>query len=155
MISSLLDPSHIYLRIWPPVLPPSQSHWQNARVDQENCVGRFVTATADLSPGSVVLKDQPYVKVLSKERRHTHCASCFRALQRSVPCRNHCRWRINYCSTRCEKAYWNALHHWLCRLDAIDKYDDTLILAFHAYTIQVTKHELSLYSYHHRVIHPL
>lgn len=140
MISSRLDPSHLDLRVWPPTSSPAlqSSSWINARIDQDARVGRFVTATADLAPGSLVLSEkQPYAKILSKERRSTHCANCFQALPRRIPCRNRCRWRVTYCSLRCEKVHWNKLHRWLCQLDAIDRYDDTFLLAFHAYTIQV------------------
>lgn len=140
MISSRLDPSHLDLRVWPPTCSPAlqSSSWINARIDQDARVGRFVTATADLAPGSLVLSEkQPYAKILSKERRSTHCANCFQALPRRIPCRNRCRWRVTYCSLRCEKVHWNKLHRWLCQLDAIDRYDDTFLLAFHAYTIQV------------------
>ncbi|KAJ4456525.1 putative histone-lysine N-methyltransferase ASHR1 [Paratrimastix pyriformis] len=70
--------------------------------------GRHAVAVHALSPGDVVLCEQPYAYVLSKDHRETHCAYCLAPIERPSRC-SKCHLTF-YCSLECQRKDWGTGH---------------------------------------------
>lgn len=129
-----LGPAHIDPRVWPrPQHSAAKWHPSCAVVDSPT-VGRHVVAQHSINPGTVLVSEYPYLQYLYPPHRPTHCANCFRQ-NTSWKCRNQsCKWRVSYCSSQCERRYWQIIHQWFCSLPELqDLFDADALLAWQAY----------------------
>jgi len=74
--------------------------------------GRFFIATKDLSPGDVILKEEPYAAVLETVFRVNHCAYCLKKTSTPIPC-FECA-TVQFCSEFCRDEGWTNYHKFEC-----------------------------------------
>lgn len=60
---------------------------ESLEVRENDEYGRYIATTKDLSPGDVVVMEEPFYKVLDIELRHTRCAVCLQQNSLNlIPC---------------------------------------------------------------------
>ncbi|CAB3379681.1 Hypothetical predicted protein [Cloeon dipterum] len=69
------------------------------RVENDDFYGRKVVAVQDISPGEVILVEEPAVSSLKNDSEWTHCAQCYKFCLSLMPCET-CR-KISFCSDEC------------------------------------------------------
>merc|ERR1719461_2548511 len=74
--------------------------------------GRAFIATQDLSPGDVILREEPYAAVLESVFRVNHCAHCLKKTPTPIPC-FECA-TVQYCCETCRDLAWNEYHSTEC-----------------------------------------
>ncbi|KAI7871285.1 hypothetical protein BDF14DRAFT_1765416 [Spinellus fusiger] len=130
-----LGPHHVALILDPTHVP--EASWEDIESggSRTNPLGFNITAKCPINPGTMVLKERPYLKFLHPSYRISHCTNCFHQLKHRIKCRNsQCRWSIMYCSPECEEDYWtNGIHHLLCRLPEARRFSQQVLMAFEGY----------------------
>ncbi|XP_065336903.1 SET and MYND domain-containing protein 4-like [Cloeon dipterum] len=78
------------------------------RVETDGFYGRKVVAAQDISPGEVILVEEPVVSSLKNDSEWTHCAQCYKFCLSLMPCET-CR-KISFCSDECKSASTAGVH---------------------------------------------
>lgn len=89
---------------------PSASNGIDLRFSPDK--GRYFVATQDLSPGDVVLREEPYAAVLEAIFRVNHCAYCLKKTATPIPC-YECA-TVQFCCESCRDMSWNEYHSIEC-----------------------------------------
>jgi len=74
--------------------------------------GRYFIATRDLSPGDVILREEPFAAVLESVFRVNHCGHCLRKTSTPIPC-YECA-TVQYCCETCRDLAWEQYHSVEC-----------------------------------------
>ncbi|KAK2584344.1 hypothetical protein KPH14_006734 [Odynerus spinipes] len=69
--------------------------------DEGGDIGRHAVATRDISPGEVLIVEQPHCALLLAEYRLSHCHLCFTRIFAPTPAACNACSCVAYCSTRC------------------------------------------------------
>lgn len=65
-------------------------------VREDEVYGRFIATTKDLSPGDIVVMEEPFYKVVDAEQRHERCAVCLKQNKYNLfPCEKCCDGELN------------------------------------------------------------
>eukprot|EP00096_Caligus_rogercresseyi_P010373 TRINITY_DN3755_c0_g1_i1.p1 TRINITY_DN3755_c0_g1~~TRINITY_DN3755_c0_g1_i1.p1 ORF type:complete len:831 (-),score=261.39 TRINITY_DN3755_c0_g1_i1:283-2775(-) len=105
----------------PDVEVPELSYGANPRMPSASLVidlrfspdkGRYFVANQDLTPGDVILREEPYAAVLESVFRSNHCAHCLKKTPTPIPC-CECS-TVQYCGETCRDLSWNEYHKIEC-----------------------------------------
>ncbi|CAL8101180.1 unnamed protein product [Orchesella dallaii] len=96
-----------------PVIPCAENF---VEIRQDEVKGRQLVVTRDIPPGTTMVVEQPYVKVLKNSLKWdmNHCHYCFRRIRGGggIPC-SGCVFEI-YCSTECLQEASKRYHKYEC-----------------------------------------
>ncbi|KAI9025847.1 hypothetical protein CLU79DRAFT_66917 [Phycomyces nitens] len=119
-------------------IPANLCQWKHAQVVDErpDPKGRYVVTVDPVYPGTILLREQPFIKHLYHNYRHSHCTACFLPVKKPVRCRRSgCIWPLVFCSAVCENENWETgIHSWLCQFPEAKQWDDDILLALDGYT---------------------
>ncbi|CAB4057193.1 unnamed protein product [Lepeophtheirus salmonis] len=105
----------------PDVEVPELTYGSNPRMPSASIVidlrfspekGRYFVANRDLTPGDVILREEPYAAVLESVFRSNHCAHCLKKTPTPIPC-CECS-TVQYCGETCRDLSWNEYHKIEC-----------------------------------------
>lgn len=75
--------------------------------------GRYITTNEDIKPGSIVVVESPFEKVLSVDCIYQRCSNCFdKHLLNLIPCPN-CT-KAMFCSDKCMREAFERFHRFEC-----------------------------------------
>lgn len=75
--------------------------------------GRYITTNEDISPGSVIIVESPFVKILSSDCIYQRCTNCLaKQFFNLIPCPN-CT-KAMFCSDKCMREAFDCFHQFEC-----------------------------------------
>ncbi|KAG4069669.1 hypothetical protein HA402_014692 [Bradysia odoriphaga] len=75
--------------------------------------GRYIMTTKDIEPGSIIVVESPFEKVLSSDCIYQRCSNCFEKNSlHLIPCRN-CT-KTMFCSEKCSQEAFENFHRFEC-----------------------------------------
>eukprot|EP00095_Tigriopus_kingsejongensis_P007491 maker-scaffold580_size130538-snap-gene-0.31 protein:Tk07491 transcript:maker-scaffold580_size130538-snap-gene-0.31-mRNA-1 annotation:"set and mynd domain-containing protein 4-like" len=75
--------------------------------------GRHLIATEDISPGEILMVENPYSSILLPEFYSTHCQTCFHRTIAPIPC--WCCATVRFCCDECRSEAWERFHKVECQ----------------------------------------
>lgn len=82
------------------------------KIEQNQEMGRHIIAKRDIKPGEVLAVEEPYAKILLKDRYLTHCYNCLKPSYNLMPCVK-CP-LVFFCNENCREIAWNYYHRYEC-----------------------------------------
>lgn len=75
--------------------------------------GRHLVAAEDISPGEILIVENPYSSILLPEYYSTHCQTCFHRTIAPIPC--WCCATVRFCCDECRTEAWERFHKVECQ----------------------------------------
>jgi len=106
-----------------PQIPECERHSQFESLSDacdvvyDPCLGRYIVAKRDISPGEVILSEKPYASIMLADSRLDHCSHCYSFTLAPIPCHS-CHHSL-YCSAECRSLAYQLYHRAECRLGEI------------------------------------